>query len=94
VPTYEKLDDAGAVVERSVTFHGTPLDAQLSHAASNQDSPWRLVGEHGEPVIADTQPVFQEPAQPDGVEGNELDTGDPDIEQHDEPDTSGDHTEE
>lgn len=40
MPAYEHLDDAGEVVERSVTFEGTPLDAQMRAAASDPASAW------------------------------------------------------
>lgn len=65
MPIYEKRDDAGAVVERSVAFLGTDLDAQLSHAAANQHSPWQLVDANGEPAHADPTPAFVEPPTPD-----------------------------
>ena len=81
MPTYERIDDAGAVVERSVTFAGTDHDVQLSHAADNQDSPWRRVDELPGPM-----PVFVEPSTPDGddAEQDEQHDDQPDVEPSDD----------
>jgi hypothetical protein len=40
MPTYEHLDDAGDVVERSTTFDGTPFDEQMRATAADPASGW------------------------------------------------------
>jgi hypothetical protein len=84
VPTYERIDDAGVVVERSVTFAGTEHDVQLSHAAANQDSPWRCVD-----ALPGLMPVFVEPSTPDGGGDDQQDE-----QNDDQSDDKSDDTEE
>lgn len=98
--TYEKVVD-GVVVERSLAFAGTEHDVQLSHAASTTDSPWHLVDANGERVKPDPMPVFTAPSDED-ADDVPAEPGSPtalaeEAERHkhdDEPDESGDHTEE
>lgn len=63
MPTYERVDGEGKVVERSVTFAGFTHDLQLSTAASNADSPWFALDDNGARVKLNPMPVFAEPAQ-------------------------------
>lgn len=65
MPTYEKYDSDGNMVERSVTFRGTLHDLQLSTVSSMTDSPWHLVDADGERVKPDPMPVFTEPSDVD-----------------------------
>lgn len=45
MPTYEKWDADGTVLERSVTMTGHPsqFDEQMAALAADPDSPWHLV---------------------------------------------------
>lgn len=98
LPTYEKYDGDGNMVERSVTFLGTPHDFQLSTVSSMTDSPWRRVAGVDDAQVP--MPVFVEPPS---EQDTETDGPVPTIDQppvddgelyDDEPAESGDHTEE